>query len=113
MHEVLHAACTDPQGASLEIKEATTETWAELFLVALCSKGDAANAKKLWSIQSQWIADQNAKLKTVYHVRSPRDYAWRYTVGREQVLSDLKVRLPSPHPFKTASSRLTSPLLEN
>jgi len=113
MHEVLHAACTDPQGASLEIKEATTETWAELFLVALCSKGDAAKAKKLWSIQSQWIADQNAKLKTVYHVRSPRDYAWRYTVGREQILSDLKVRLPSPHPFKTASSRLTSPLLEN
>ena len=111
VHELLHASCTDPQGASLEIKEATTETWAELFLVALCSKGKVDSAKKLWTLQSQWISDQNADLRTKYHVNSPADYAWRYTLGREQILADLKVELPIPQKRTSLSSRLTHPLL--
>jgi len=111
LHEVLHAACTDPQNAPLEIKEATTETWAELFLVALCSKGNVEKAKHLWRLQSQWIANQNEKLRKDYTVKAPQDYVWRYTVGREHILSQLRIQLPSPKQTRDISSRLTHPAL--
>jgi len=111
MHEVLHAACTDPPNAPLEIKEATTETWAELLLVALCSKGNLDHAKKLWRLQSQWIVNQNEKLRKEYQVISSQDYAWRYTVGREMVLNHLHIPLPYPKLVHGTSSRLTHPSL--
>lgn len=111
IHEVLHAACTDPPNAPLPIKEATTETWAELFLVALCSKGNYEKAKELWRLQSQWIANQNDALEKHHHVKSPDDYAWRYTVGRKFLLDDLRISLPSPTQQKGNSSRLTHPKL--
>jgi hypothetical protein len=111
IHELLHAACTDPPGAPLPIKEATTETWAELFLVALCSKGDEQKAKQFWKLQSQWISNQNHALQKHYHVRSPEDYAWRYTVGRAFILQDLRISLPSAKPQTGNSSRLTHPSL--
>lgn len=111
IHEVLHAACTDPPFASLSIKEATTETWAELFLVALCSKGSIEKAKQMWKLQSQWVASQNAALQRYYHVKSPEDYAWRYTVGRAYILEDLRISLPSPKQQTGNSSRLTHPSL--
>jgi hypothetical protein len=111
LHEVLHAACTDPPYASLPIKEATTETWAELFLVALCSKGDTEKAKRFWALQRQWISNQNHILQKQYHVRSLEDYAWRYTVGRAFILHDLRIELPAPKSQKGNSSRLTHPAL--
>lgn len=108
VHEILHAACLDPPSADITLKEATTETWAELFLVALCSGGLTKRAAELWTIQSQWISNQNYKLKTQYGVESPKQYAWRYTVGRELILRSLKVELPEPMSSRTHSSRLTS-----
>jgi hypothetical protein len=113
LHEILHAACTDPPDASLPWKEATTETWAELFLVALCSRGEYKDAAKLWSLQSQWIANQNSTLQTIYNVHSEKDYAWRYTCGREFVLENLRIPLPAPktHHQAGSSSRLTHPAL--
>ena len=111
LHEMLHAACLDPPGADLPLKEATTETWAELFLVALCSKGSMTEAQRLWAIQSQWISNQNAKLQKEYGVVGPEDYAWRYTVGRELILRSLKIELPEPKATRSKSSRLTSPEL--
>ena len=107
-HEILHAACLDPPGADLPLKEATTETWAELFLVALCSSGSMKKAEELWAIQSQWIANQNHTLKKHYGVEGPQQYAWRYTVGRELILRSLKIKLPEPRAFRSHSSRLTS-----
>ena len=111
LHELLHAACLDPPEAELSIKEATTETWAELFLVALCSKGSEAQASNLWSLQSQWISNQNHLLRSYYGVHSIDDYAWRYTLGREEILHNLKVNLPTPTGSKGNSSRLTHPSL--
>ncbi len=111
LHELLHAACLDPPNAELPIKEATTETWAELFLVALCSKGNEKAAKQLWRLQSQWIANQNHLLQQEYHVQTMEDYAWRYTVGREWILQSLHISLPSPKQTKSNSSRLTHPAL--
>lgn len=110
IHELLHAACTDPH-ASLQIKEATTETWAELYLVALCSKGDIEKAKKLWKVQSQWIANQNEVLRRNYGVVSPNDYAWRYTVGKDLIFQNLHIALPKGNVTKRLSLRLTDPSL--
>ena len=111
IHELLHAACTDPHEAPLPIKEATTETWAELFLVALCSKGNMEQAKRLWRQQSAWISNQNYKLKKMYHVHTPEQYAWRYTVGKESILDNLHISLPVPRATHGNSSRLTHPML--
>lgn len=111
IHEILHAACCDPEDAPLPWKEATTESWAELLLVAILSQGNEKEAQRLWSIQSQWIANQNATLQLRYNVHTPDDYAWRYTVGREAVLHTLKVDLPEPNSLRSRSLRLTSPEL--
>lgn len=108
LHELLHAACTDPQ-APLPIKEATTETWAELLLVGLCSKGKESQAKHFWKLQSRWIANQNKLLQESYGVKTPEDYAWRYTVGREWILTSLHIPLPSAHSISSRSSRFTHP----
>jgi len=111
LHEILHAACCDPHNYPLPFKEANTETWAELFLVALLGKGSERETAALWRIQSQWIANQNAILRTRFGVDGPKDYAWRYTVGREAILESLKIELPAPNNLRIRSSRLTSPEL--
>ena len=109
LHEILHAACCDPQDAELPFKEANTETWAELLLVALLSEGSVQKGEQLWAIQSQWIANQNAILRNRYGIEGPEDYVWRYTLGREVILDSLKVDLPSANSLRSRSSRLTSP----
>jgi hypothetical protein len=111
IHEILHAACCDPKTNFLPIKEANTETWAELLLVALLSEGSERKAQQLWNIQSQWIANQNEILRRRFGVQEPEDYAWRYTLGREEILKSLKIDLPKAETVRTRSSRLTSPNL--
>ena len=111
VHEILHAACCDPKTDSLPDKEANTETWAELLLVAILSEGSERKAEHLWSIQSQWIANQNEILRQRFGIQTKEDYAWRYTLGREEVLVSLKIDLPAPERVRTRSSRLTSPNL--
>ena len=115
IHELLHAACTDDMSKPEWMREVLTETWAELFLVGILAKGSLNKAKKLWEIQAQWIADQEAVLTTEYHVTKPEDFSWRYTVGRRSVLKGLGILLPAPSPdpkFMLASSlRFTSSAL--
>jgi hypothetical protein len=93
VHELLHAACTDNMNQPEEIREVLTESWAELFLIAIIST-TPAKAKKLWAIQAQWIVDQETVLKKF--VKTPADYAWRYTVGRREVLEGLGLSFPQP-----------------
>lgn len=95
VHELLHASCTDDMNQPEEIREVLTESWAELFLIAILSP-TIRKAKKLWEIQSQWIIDQETVLKRF--VNKPTDYAWRYTVGRREVLESLGLRFPQPSP---------------
>ena len=94
IHELLHASCTDDMKQPEEIREVLTESWAELFLIAILSN-TAAKAKKLWAIQSQWIIDQETVLKEM-GVNTRADYAWRYTVGRREVLESLGLYFPKP-----------------
>ena len=113
VHELLHASCTDNMNQPEEIREVLTESWAEVFLIAILSS-TPAKAKKLWASQAQWIVNQETVLKG-YGVTSPADYAWRYTVGRRGVLEGLGLRFPRPSQDPAfilgGSLRFTSPAL--
>ena len=114
VHELLHASCTDDMSKSVEEREVLTESWAELFLIAILSES-LAKAKSLWRIQSQWIVDQEVLLRNEHNVNRPDSYAWRYTVGRREVME--KIGLPFPPPSNNpaliigGSLRFTSPSL--
>ena len=105
IHEILHAACLDPPNATLEVKEATVETWAELFLVALKARGDLKKAEHLLKLQLQWVADTNYRAFKDHGVKGPPDYAWRYLNGREHVYKSLGVVLPVPNDHKQVTLR--------
>jgi hypothetical protein len=96
VHELLHAACTDDMSKPEWMREVLTETWAELFLVGILAQGSLRKAKKLWEIQAQWIADQEAVLVNDYQITKPEHFPWRYTVGRRSVLNSLGIPLPPP-----------------
>lgn len=106
IHELIHGSCLDPLNASVEEKEASTETWAELFLVAILSKGDTKKAETYWKLQSQWISDQNTELKLYYNVHISSEYAYRYTIAREKELKKKGIKLPPASikriPFRSA-----------
>jgi hypothetical protein len=113
IHELLHAACLDPKEASLPVREATIESWAELLLVARKAKGELPEAERLWNLQAQWIADTNHKARIQHMVYSEADYAWRYLNGRAQIFQGLGIELPTPHLIHgKASSRFTHPALD-
>lgn len=115
IHEMLHAACLDEQAWSIPEREAMVETWAELILIALVSKGRNLAAKRLWIAQSHWIADTNWKAKHVNNTDDLTDYAWRYLNGREVMYQKLGILLPAARPItarKGYSLRFTHPMLE-
>ena len=112
IHEMLHATCTDHDHDPIEIKEARTETWAELFLVAYASKGNAALAESLWTKQASWIQEVNQTLVENHGVHSLADYSARYTLGRVEQLQRSGVSLPTPKKSTSRSSRFTSPKLD-
>jgi hypothetical protein len=113
IHEMLHAACLDEKDWSIPMREAMIETWAELILVALVAKGKVPAAKRLWSKQSHWIVDTNAKAEKAHNMHDISDYAWRYLTGREQMYARLGVALPAPRiTAGQRSVRFTHPALE-
>ena len=110
VHELLHAACTDNMDDPVELIEAKTETWAELFLIAILAQGKLRKANSLWKLQAQWIADQEYILMHNYNILNKSNYVWRYTVGRRDILQGLGIDLPPPAPSKL-SLRFTDPSL--
>jgi hypothetical protein len=114
IHELLHAACTDDFSKSVEFREASTELWAELFLVTLLSKGNIDLANKLWLKQDNYIQDLNATLYNFYNVKTYKDYGARYTILRISILESLRINLDSTYnPKRIHISRFTSPELDN
>jgi len=109
IHELLHASCTDNMKNSVEIREAATETWAEFILVAILSKGNLTETKKLWLLQDHHIQDLNYTLYNFYNVKTINDYASRYTILRENVLESFGFTLDSNYkPKRIKFSRFTS-----
>ena len=114
IHEMIHAACLDEQGWSIPEREAMVETWAELILIALLSKGHPNAAKRFWVAQSHWIADTNWKAQYVNNTHDITDYAWRYLIGRKNMYARLGFVLPAPRYIqsrKATSLRFTHPML--
>jgi hypothetical protein len=113
LHELLHAACLDPPTESLPVREATIETWAELFLIALRAKGSRTEGARLWQIQSQWVADNNLRAANHHGVVKNTNYGWRYMNGRAQIYKELGCELPEPRQRgANNSSRFTAPNLD-
>jgi hypothetical protein len=106
VHELLHASCTDNHSVNVIDQEAATETWAEIFLIAIRAKGNTSKANTLWAQQVQWIADQEHLLRTKHNVNNRDSYAWRYTVARRYVLEKMGIQLP-PSSLPANSMRFT------
>lgn len=95
IHELQHAACCDFQ-EPVPFVEAKTEAWAELIYAMFMAITNRISPAKAWSIQSGWSVGQNNKLRRYYDVLGPQAYAWRYTVGKEEVWKSWNLPLGPP-----------------
>ena len=113
LHELFHASCCDRPELCLEKKEAETEAWAELVLIAYLADGKQTRGEKLLQSQLEWMAKAHATLRTFYNIQGIEDYIWRYTIAREDAFCRLGIEVPITtvvQPMR--SSRLTHPSLE-
>jgi hypothetical protein len=110
-HELLHAAGTDNMNHNETTRETLTETWAELFLIAIQANGSVRKAARLWRIQAQWIVDQERRLVNDYGVVDDSHYAYRYTVARRRVLEGWGLPFPGGAHAQSTSLRFTAPAL--
>ena len=69
----------------LDLVEAETEAWAELFYIAILSQGHVRIFNNLLQKQSEWMIKQNRKVKK--HMTNPdsTEFPWRYTIGKEEI----------------------------
>ena len=110
IHELQHASCLDHPERGIDWVEAETEAWAELFYTALLAKGNRDKWNKVWSRQWKWIQQQNEQVAR--HMRSPlsKEFPWRYTIGKEEVIRGWFPSLPSSSSSSSIPSlRLTVP----
>jgi hypothetical protein len=101
LHELLHASCSDPYHKETPLIEADTEAWAEMLLCAMAAKGQTQGWVRHMREQIAWAVKQASALQTVYKVYSPKDYAWRYLIGRLDVWRALGLQVPWPQQSKT------------
>lgn len=106
LHELLHASCSDPYHKDTPQIEADTEAWAEMLLCAMAAKGQPQVWVRHMREQIDWALKQAAALQDVYKVYSPKDYAWRYLIGRLDVWRTLGLRVAWP--AKRENSNLRS-----
>jgi hypothetical protein len=96
LHELLHASCSDPYHKETPQIEADTEAWAEMLLCAMAAKGQQQGWVRHMREQIDWAVKQASSLQTAYKVYSPKDYAWRYLIGRLDVWRALGLQVPWP-----------------
>jgi hypothetical protein len=95
IHELFHASCSDPYHLETPHIEADTEAWAEMFLCGMAAKGRYQPFVRHMREQIDWAVRQAATLQDMYKVYSPREYVWRYLIGRLEVWRRLGLRIPS------------------
>jgi hypothetical protein len=96
IHELQHSCCLDNPENGIDIVEAETEAWAELFYMAILSQGKKYIFNDLIQRQSEWMIKQNKKVRQ--HMINPdspilvdknqldtMEFPWRYTIGKEEV----------------------------
>lgn len=86
IHELFHYYCTDNHKLGIDIVEAETEAWAELFYCGFLSRGDIRLFEEYIKRQSVFMILQNLQLYRNGHIRSssPLMFPWRYTVGKQE-----------------------------
>lgn len=85
IHELQHSCCLDKVENGVDLIEAETEAWAELFYIAILSKGHKHTFDDLLKKQSAWIITQNKKVKQHMYNPNSMEFPWRYTLGKEDV----------------------------
>jgi hypothetical protein len=87
LHELFHAACCDNHALGLNIVEAETEAWAELFYCAFIARGVTHIMRDWVGRQSEWMAKQNAKVMALIGAKGAEAmvFPWRYTIGKQEV----------------------------
>jgi hypothetical protein len=85
IHEMQHASCLDNYKHSLPVIEAECEAWAEIFYSMFMARKHRLSVEDAWQIQLAWALGQNRRLQSKHRVLMPTDYAWRYTIGKENV----------------------------
>jgi len=87
IHELFHASCSDDMDASVDIREAETEAWAEFFYCGFLSRGTPYILRDLVQRQSQYMSLQDKMIAD--HIGKKgveeRAFPWRYTIGKEDV----------------------------
>lgn len=111
IHELQHAACLDDHAAPEPTVEAKTEAWAEIFYAMFGAAAHGLTPEKAWTMQTAWSAAQNERLRREFGVVGPADYAWRYTVGKEEVWRSMQLPVAPPGP-KSKSLQLGNPQLD-
>ncbi len=109
IHELQHAACCDEKNKPVPELEAETEAWAEVLYAMFLGVHNKLSIDAAWRIQSGWSLSQNFRLRSVFHVNNPSDYAWRYTVGKEVVWRRWNLPLNSSSITLHGSLRLGAP----
>lgn len=109
IHELMHSSCLDKMENGIDMVEAETEAWAELLYIAFLSQGKRALFLKLLENQSNWMVEQNKKVKK--HMNDPKsiEFPWRYTIGKEQIWRKWNILTPSSSVHLGSSLRLTYP----
>lgn len=109
LHELMHSCCLDKMEKGIDQVEAETEAWAELLYIGFLSQGKAPLFRLLHQRQSDWMQVQDQAVKA--HIKNPRDFPWRYTIGKEEVWRRWGILLPISDYDKEAqmSLRLTAP----
>ncbi len=85
IHEMQHASCLDDHKRALPLIEAECEAWAEIFYSMFMAKKHGLSPENGWRRQLAWSLAQNKRLRERHNVNMPTAYAWRYTVGKENV----------------------------
>ena len=109
LHELQHSTCLDHDDGT-DLVEAETEAWAELWHVAILSQGKPQLFHRLLQLQSDWIQDQNERVRD--HMKDPTsmEFPWRYTIGKENVWRRWGILRPFRGTVRVGRSlRLTCP----
>jgi hypothetical protein len=94
IHELFHASCSDPYYNPTPLIEADTEAWAEMVLCGMAAKGALQPWIRYMREQIDYALKQASTARNNHGVYSPKDYAWRYLVGRLDVWRRLGIQVP-------------------
>lgn len=95
LHELFHASCSDPYSKDTPHIEADTEAWAEILLCGMTARGNPKAWIRFMREQIDWAVKQAETLRNSYKIYTPKDYAWRYIIGRLDVWRSLGIQVPN------------------